>query len=265
MDNRPIGIYDSGVGGLTSISSFFEVLPSESIIYAGDTARAPYGPKTPAQIRRFSLEIADFLAENDVKIVIAACNTSSSYAMDTIKIAHPDLLVQGIIKPCAEQIARTCGPDNSIGIIATPATVRSMAYARELHKRRGDLTVHSLACPDFVPAIESGSFTGSHMEKIVSDTLSEFVEEYRIDTLVLGCTHYPLIRGTIEELFPRMSIIDPSMALALKVKKTLEEKDMLAESGRRTMKVYASRLTPQFEETLKMLGITADSIEEHIF
>ena len=265
MDNRPIGIYDSGVGGLTSINSFQEVLPKESIIYVGDTARAPYGAKTPAQIRRFSLEIADFLAENDVKMVIAACNTSSSYAMDTIKIAHPELIVQGIIKPCAQQIARTCGPERSIGIIATPATVRSMAYERELHKLRLDLNVHSLACPDFVPAIESGQYRGSRMEKIVADTLEKFVEEKKIDTLVLGCTHYPLIRGNIETLFPQMAIIDPSMALAVKVKNTLEEKKMLAEGTKRGMKVYASKLSPQFGATLEALGLEAESIEEHRF
>lgn len=265
MDNRPIGVYDSGVGGLTSINSFQDVLPSESIIYVGDTARAPYGAKTPAQIRRFSLEIADFLADSGAKMVIAACNTSSSYAMDTIKIAHPDILVQGIIKPCAEQIARTCTLDNSIGIIATPATVRSMAYERELHKLRGALNIHSHACPDFVPAIEAGDFIGSRMEKIVADSLGEFINEYKIDTLVLGCTHYPLIRGSIEAIFPQLSIIDPSMSLALKVKKTLDEKNMRAEGSSRSMKVYASHLTPQFETTLGMLGITADSIEEHRF
>lgn len=258
MDDRPIGIFDSGVGGLTSINAFSEVLPHESILYFGDTARAPYGSKSPATVVSFSKETAQFLINNGAKILVAACNTSSAIALDELRRQFPGMIVQGIIEPCAEQIASECTEEDSIGIIATPVTVQSGAYERAIHAIAPGLKVHALACPDFVPLIESGSYASKTMEAAVDHQVGQLVEEFSINVLVLGCTHYPIIRGIIEKLFPQLRIIDPSAALAKKTKQILEENDMQASEwpGQRTF--YASDLSPKFLGVIEKLGIKGD-------
>ena len=262
MDDRPIGIFDSGVGGLTSINAFSEVLPNESIIYFGDTARAPYGTKSPRTVRAFSLEIADFLVCRGAKMLVAACNTTSSIALDAIRAKMPGMPVQGIIEPCAEKIASECTEDNSIGVIATPVTVGSKAYETEIHKLAPGLKVNALACPAFVPLIESGAYENGGMDSTVQHTLDGFIKENNIDTLVLGCTHYPIIRGVIEKLYPGLNIIDPSKALAERVKKVLAENDLSASDwpGKRTF--YASDLSQKFLGVIDLLGISGDYVLE---
>lgn len=264
MDDRPIGIFDSGVGGLTSINAFSEVLPHESIIYFGDTARAPYGTKSPRTVRAFSVEIADFLVCQGAKMLVAACNTTSSIALDAIRAKQPGMPVQGIIEPCAEKIARECTEDNSIGVIATPVTVGSKAYETYIHRLNPNLKVHAQACPAFVPLIESGAYENGGMDTTVKHTLDDFIKSNDIDTLVLGCTHYPIIRGIIEKLYPGITIIDPSFALAERVKSVLEEEDLAASEwpGRRTF--YASDLSQKFLGVIDLLGISGDYVlEQH--
>ena len=264
MDDRPIGIFDSGVGGRTSINAFSEVLPHESIIYFGDTARAPYGTKSPRTVRAFSVEIADFLVCQGAKMLVAACNTTSSIALDAIRSKQPGMPVQGIIEPCAEKIARECASDNSIGVIATPVTVASKAYETNIHRLNPELNVHALACPAFVPLIESGAYENGDMDTTVQHTLDGFIRENNIDTLVLGCTHYPIIRGIIEKLYPGLTIIDPSYALAERVKSVLEEEGLAASEwpGRRTF--YASDLSQKFLGVIDLLGISGDYVlEQH--
>ena len=264
MDDRPIGIFDSGVGGLTSINAFTEVLPHESIIYFGDTARAPYGSKSPRTVRAFSVEIADFLVCSGAKMLVAACNTTSSIALDAIRAKQPGMIVQGIVEPCAEKIAAECTEENSIGVIATPVTVHSKAYETYIHSLAPELNVHALACPAFVPLIESGAYENGGMDATVQHTLEGFLEENQVDTLVLGCTHYPIIRGVIEKLYPQLRIIDPSYALAEKVRSILIENDMQASEwpGRRTF--YASDLSQKFLGVIDMLGISGDYVlEQH--
>ena len=264
MDDRPIGIFDSGVGGLTSINAFSEVLPHESIIYFGDTARAPYGTKSPRTVRAFSVEIADFLVCQGAKMLVAACNTTSSIALDAIRNKQPGMPVQGIIEPCTEKIARECTKDNSIGVIATPVTVASKAYETNIHRINPELSVHALACPAFVPLIESGAYENGGMDSTVQHTLDGFIKDNNIDTLVLGCTHYPIIRGIIEKLYPGLAIIDPSYALAERVKSVLAEEGLAASEwpGRRTF--YASDLSQKFLGVIDLLGISGDYVlEQH--
>ena len=260
MDDRPIGIFDSGVGGLTSINAFSEVLPHESIVYFGDTARAPYGTKSPATVRAFSREIADFLVKQGAKILVAACNTSSSIALDAIKEDHPDIPVVGVIKPCAARIAEVCTPENSIGVIATPVTVESGAYEKEIRKLSQELNVHSIGCSAFVPLIESGAFNTPAMDAAIKHTLDEFIRENQVDTLVLGCTHYPIIRPNIEKLFPWLSIIDPSMALAMEVRRILTRYGLLASEWQGSRMFYASDLSSKFLGIIQMLGISGDYV-----
>lgn len=266
MDNRPIGVFDSGVGGLTSINALKSVLPKENIIYFGDTARAPYGSKTPAAICQFSLQIADFLVDQGAKMLVIACNTITSVALAEIKKAHPDIPVQGIIEPAAADIAELCTPDNSIGIIGTMVTTQSRAYENALYAHKGNLNVHSMACPAFVPLIEEGAVESDTMETTVHRYLDNFVANNKIDTLVLGCTHYPIIRSVIDRCSPGLNIIDPSMSLAQAAKKVLEEKDMLADRKTTKNVFYASDLSPDFINMMNRLGIDGNfSVEQHRF
>ncbi len=265
MDDRPIGIFDSGVGGLTSINAFSEVLPNESIVYFGDTARAPYGNKSPRTVRAFSREIADFLVKQGAKILVAACNTSSSIALDHIRKEHPDIPVIGVIKPCAAKIAAECTDENSIGVIATPVTVDSRAYETEIRLLAPKFNVHAQACPAFVPIIESGAFRTPAMDAAISHSLDDFIRNYAVDTLVLGCTHYPLIRPNIEKLYPQLRIIDPSVALAEEAKRLLTEKDMLASDWQGTRTFYASDMSSKFLGIIEMLGINGDYVlKQHV-
>ena len=260
MDDRPIGIFDSGVGGLTSINAFSEVLPNESIVYFGDTARAPYGTKSPRTVRAFSREIAEFLIKQGAKMLVAACNTSSSIALDGIQKDHPDIPVIGVIKPCAAKIARECSDDRSVGVIATPVTVESKAYEKEIRKLAPGLNVHALACPEFVPIIESGAFRTPAMDAAISHNLDDFTRDSAVDTLVLGCTHYPIIRPHIEKLYPELEIIDPSFALAEEAKRILCEMDMQASDWQGTRIFYASDMSSKFLGIIEMLGINGDYV-----
>ncbi|MCQ2552286.1 MAG: glutamate racemase [Clostridia bacterium] len=267
MDNRPIGVFDSGVGGLTSINALNEVLPDESIIYFGDTARTPYGSKSPRTICEFSLQIADFLEKQGVKMLIIACNTITSVALKEIQKAHPTMLVQGIIEPAAQEVAKVCNKDNSVGIIATMVTTQSRAYENALHALKGDLNVHSQACPAFVPLIEEGAIESETMDTTIHHYLDSFVEQHKIDTLVLGCTHYPIIKKEIEKCCPSIkTIIDPSMALAEAAERMLGIHDMLAEKKTQKNIFYASDLSADFVNMINRLGITGDyRLEQHSF
>ena len=267
MDNRPIGVFDSGVGGLTSINALNEVLPDESIIYFGDTARTPYGSKSPRTICEFSLQIADFLEKQGVKMLIIACNTITSVALKEIQKAHPTMLVQGIIEPAAQEVAKVCNKDNSVGIIATMVTTQSRAYENALYALKGDLNVHSQACPAFVPLIEEGAIESETMDTTIHHYLDSFVEQNKIDTLVLGCTHYPIIKKEIEKCCPSIkTIIDPSMALAEAAERMLGIHDMLAEKKTQKNIFYASDLSADFVNMINRLGITGDyRLEQHSF
>lgn len=266
MDKRPIGIFDSGVGGLTSINAVRQVMPNENIIYFGDTARAPYGAKTPADVCRCSLQIADFLVSKGAKILVIACNTITSVALGEIRKAHPDIYVQGIIEPAADEIAARCTEKNSVGVIATMVTTQSRAYENALMQRKGSLNVHSLACPAFVPLIEAGAVESETMEMTIHKYLDDFISMYGIDTLVLGCTHYPIIKGMIDKCCPGLDIIDPSMALATAAKKALEERDLLSDAKTGEDVFYASDLTPDFTGMMDRLGIDGNyRVEEHSF
>lgn len=267
MDNRPIGVFDSGVGGLTSINALNEVLPNESIIYFGDTARTPYGSKSPRTICEFSLQIADFLEKQNVKMLVIACNTITSVALGEIRKAHPNMLVQGIIEPAANEVASTCTKDNSIGIIGTMVTIQSRAYENALYALRGDLNVHATACPAFVPLIEEGAIESETMETTIHHYLDSFIDTNNVDTLVLGCTHYPIIKNEIAKCCPKVkNIIDPSMALALAAKELLTVHDMLAEKKNAKNVFYASDLSADFFNMINRLGIDGDfSVEQHRF
>jgi len=156
MDNRPIGFFDSGLGGLTSIPYIMKLLPNEKIIFFGDTARTPYGSKAVSTIKQFTMQIGAFLAKNNVKMIVIACNTVSATCLDDLRKAFPDIPVIGVISPTAKVVGDTCTEKDRIGIIATKVTINTNAYEEQILEKAPGLQLHSIACPAFVPLIEEG-------------------------------------------------------------------------------------------------------------
>jgi len=194
--NRPIGIIDSGVGGLTVAYEVMRQLPKENFIYLGDTLRCPYGSKNKDEIFEYTLEMVEFMLKKDIKLLIIACNTATAYTLEYLQ-ENINIPIIGVIKPGARAAIKTT-IKNNVGVIATEATINSNAYKKTLEKINPDIFVINKACPDFVPMIEAGFIKGSKTERIVESTLSSLNNE-KIDTLILGCTHYPLIKEVIQK------------------------------------------------------------------
>lgn len=246
MDNRPIGFFDSGLGGLTCIPPLLSSMPHERIIYYGDTARTPYGSKAPATIRNFSLQIADFLVKRNVKMIVIACNTVSAICLEELRSIYPEIPIIGIIRPAAEKIASSFRVGKPIGIIGTKATIKSKAYERHVSEIMSEIPLYSMACPTFVPLIEEGIIENEIMDLSIKYYMDNFISYFKIDTLVLGCTHYPLIEANIRRLYPKLNIIDPSRELASHVYKHLSNQNMLAKGSDYENTFYASDLSENF-------------------
>jgi glutamate racemase len=188
--NQPIGIMDSGVGGLTVAKEVMRQLPNENIIYIGDTARCPYGPRPVEEVKQFTWEMTEFLLKKDIKMLIIACNTATAAAMEELK-AKLKIPVLGVIHPGARAALKN-SKNLQIGVIGTEGTVKSKAYEMALHSINERVEVVSLACPKFVPLVESEEFNSSIAKKVVAETLRP-LKGKNLDTLILGCTHYPLL------------------------------------------------------------------------
>jgi glutamate racemase len=197
MKNKPIGIFDSGVGGLTVVKQIFRRLPNEEIVYLGDTARVPYGTKSPETIKRFAVENADFLMKFKVKLIVVACNTVSSTSMDILREKF-SIPIVGVIKPGAEKAVQITR-NNKVGIIGTYTTVKSKAYEKEIRHFSRDVETVSKACPLFVPLVEEGWLKEEITFSIVKKYLKPLMAK-KIDTLILGCTHYPLLKSVISKV-----------------------------------------------------------------
>ena len=210
--NRAIGVFDSGIGGLTVVRALMERLPFENIIYFGDTARVPYGIKSVETINRYALQITEFLIQKDVKLLIVACNTMAAVAYDAIRNISPVPVLE-VIEASAKIAARDT-INKSIGVIGTPATINSNAYARAIHLLDKEVIIFSQACPLFVPLVEEGWFDHQATRLIAEDYLKPVIAE-QIDTLVLGCTHYPLLKPLLQEIVgPEVNLIDSAEAMA---------------------------------------------------
>jgi glutamate racemase len=214
-DERPIGVFDSGVGGLTVFREISRLLPGQSLIYLGDSARVPYGTKSAHTIIRYSLEAAQHLAERDVKMMVVACNTATAAALPALQ-QRLSIPVIGVIEPGARAaVAATSG---KIGVIATEGTVRSQAYSKAIRALRPDVEVIESAAPLFVPLAEEG-WANTHVAREVAEIYLSPLIDAGIDTLVLGCTHYPILRGTIEKVVgERVRIVDSAETTAKVVK-----------------------------------------------
>ena len=237
-DPRPIGVFDSGVGGLTAVREIFRALPAESVVYFGDTARLPYGNKSSETVTRFSLEIASFLLRQNVKCLLVACNTASSYALDTLS-RRLDVPVVGVIQPAAEAAVQA-SPHGRIGVIGTIGTVASRAYAHAIERLAPGAAILSRACPLFVPLVEEG--WSSH--PITRSVAEEYLLELRngnLESLILGCTHYPLLAPLIGELMgPTVRLIDSGAEAARATARLLHERGQLAPAGSPTHRFYLS-------------------------
>jgi glutamate racemase len=209
---KPIGIFDSGVGGLTVYRAIREAFPEEDLIYFGDTARVPYGPKSPNTIISYSIQNSRFLLQRNIKILIVACNTSSAVAIPELK-KLTDIPIIGVIESGAEQAVRFSG-SKRIGVIGTEGTVRSEAYTHAIKALNPDSEVFSVACPLFVPLVEEGWMDHPTARMIVDEYLDS-LRHLQIDTLVLGCTHYPLLSAVIRaSLGPEVKLVDSAQAIA---------------------------------------------------
>jgi glutamate racemase len=226
MNAAPIGIFDSGIGGLTVARAIYDRLPGESTIYFGDTARVPYGPKSPDTVRRYSLEILHWLLGQGVKAVVIACNTSTAHALETLQAESP-VPVIGVIEPGARAAAAATrgGP---VGVIGTAGTIASNAYAKAIRRVRPDARVEQRACPLFVPLVEEGWFEHPAAELIAREYLTP-LNAVGVDALVLGCTHYPLLKPLLERVMgPGVRLIDSGQETASVVAATLEEQGLVA-------------------------------------
>jgi glutamate racemase len=252
MDNRPIGFFDSGLGGLTSIPHLFKALPNERVIYFGDTARTPYGSKAVSTIKQYAYQIAEFLISKNVKMLVIACNTISATCLYDLKAHMPDIPIVGIINPAAARVAEKCNEKNQIGIIGTKVTISSGVYQDKIKEMNPALKVFSKATPAFVPLIEEGIIENEIMDLTIHYYMDDFIKQNQIDTLVLGCTHYPIIRKNIERIYPNLKIINPSYEIISHIKDLLTENDMLADSSQTIDNIYyASDLSENFSNMIQ--------------
>ena len=246
MDNRPIGFFDSGLGGLTCVRPLMKRLPEEKIIYFGDTARTPYGSKAISTIRSFSSEIAEFLVSKDVKMIVIACNTVSATCLEDLRKKFPQIPIVGIIEPAARRIADTCGSQNNVGIIGTKVTIASGAYKELIEEFNHEINLYQTPCPAYVPLIEEGIIRNEIMDLTIRYYMDDFIKTNKIDKIVLGCTHYPLIRKNLNRIYPDVEIINPSDIIVDTITDILTSNDALASGSDYENVFYASDLSENF-------------------
>lgn len=244
MDTRPIGIFDSGVGGLTVVKEIIKQLPNENIIYFGDMARVPYGTKSPEAVTRYSVEISDFLIRCGVKVIVVACNTASAIALKVLKKRYK-IPVIGVIKPSVEKALAT-SKNGRIGVIGTETTIASRSYEIEIKKRAPKSYIVSKPCPMLVPLVEEGWLDGQITEAILRLYLKDLSTK-RIDTLVLGCTHYPLLKNAIKKVMGTcVQIVDSADSVTTDLKTLLKKNGMLSNSTSPKRLYYVSDSPERF-------------------
>lgn len=234
--DRPIGVFDSGIGGLTVLREIVKEMPSEDTIYLGDTARVPYGIRSPETVIRYSLENTKFLFSKDIKFLVVACNTASSVSLDRIKSVVP-IPVIGVIEPGAKAAIKATN-NKKIGIIATEATVRSDSYTRLIKAIDNDVAVFGLPCSLFVPLVEEG-WTDGEIACLIAEKYLEEIRNRGIDTLILGCTHYPLLKTVIAKVMgSRVKLIDSAVEVAWEVKTILDNSNLSSKKKRKPRREF---------------------------
>lgn len=251
MDNRPIGVFDSGVGGLTVLKQIIKVVPNENILYFGDTARVPYGPRDLNEVKEFVFRIARFLCDKNVKLIVIACNTSTAAALDDLK-KELDIPIVGVIEPGARTAAHNT-KNKRVGVIATKGTVESRAYDNEIKKIDPDIKLYSMPAPLLVDYVEKGILAGKALNRAIHRYLKPLVKE-DIDVLILGCTHFPLIEDQILACsVDGIRVINSAVETAKDVKEVLLSNKICANNNFKPEKVfYETGNSSKFFEVGKM-------------
>ncbi|NNF01094.1 MAG: glutamate racemase [Bacteroidia bacterium] len=250
--DQAIGIYDSGIGGLTVASAINQVMPNESMIYFGDTAHLPYGDKSAKLIKEYSIKITDFLLAQDVKLIIIACNSASSTAYETVKKRVAGKIeVFNVIDPVVEHISKQ-KKLKTVGIIGTKATIRASAYKKKIAISRPDVHVKSMATPLLAPMVEEGFFNNNISQTVINNYLSN-KKLKGIESLVLACTHYPLIKKEIKNYYDdKVEIINSADVMAERVRAYLSKKKLLRTKARPKKQFFVSDYTSSFEKSTKI-------------
>ena len=258
MKNKAIGVFDSGLGGLTVVKELKKALPHERIVYFGDTARVPYGSKSKEVILRYSREIADFLKSQDVKMIVIACNTASAFALRELQ-EELSIPVIGVIDAGAKMAVSI---SDNIGVIGTKGTVSSKAYYNAIKKLKIGANVYQKACPLFVPLIEEGFAEDTITLEVIQRYLHEMDD--MIDTLVLGCTHYPLLTKSINKVVgDKIKLVNPAEETAKEVKETLKKLDIASERRENEDMYFVSDAPENFKELGELfLGFELESLKE---
>ncbi len=265
MDQRPIGVFDSGLGGLTALRELRRLLPGEEFVYFGDTGRVPYGGRGRDTILRYARQDVAFLRLFGPKAVVVACNTVSANALTELK-AENDLPVFGVVEPAAAAAAAATR-NGRVGLIGTAASIRSGAYERELKRLDPAVKVWAQACPLFVPLVENGRFLpGDQVARLVAEEYLAPIKAAGVDTLVLGCTHYPLLRETIGQIMgEQVTLIDSGASCAAHAARRLEEAGLLADREKGLCRYYVSDSTEDFARLAGIfLGETVDGSVERV-
>lgn len=238
MSNRPIGIFDSGIGGLTVLKKIRQYLPHEPLIYLGDTARVPYGIKSSQVVQEFSSQDTRFLLQFQPKLIVIACHTASALASDFLRTQFPETFFVDVVTPSVEKAWRVSGTKR-IGIVGTPATIRSGRY-QELLKKKGPVHIFARACPLFVPLIEEGWQEHSVSLEVAKIYLRD-IKQRRVDTLILGCTHYPLLKKVIGKIMGEgVKLVDASEEVARDVRDSLQKRRLQAGPRKQTVRLFFS-------------------------
>lgn len=256
MNNKAIGVFDSGIGGLTVVKSIKKILPNEQIIYFGDTKHLPYGDKSKDTLISYSLEIANFLIKQDVKAIVIACNTASAMAFEQVKKLAGNIPVYNVIDPVVDYIIENNKQKDNIdvGLIATKATINSKVYESKISSKNKNIKTYSLATPMLVPMIEEG-FHNDKISKAIIENYLKNEKLSKIKTLILGCTHYPLIEKEIYTFYKgNVDVLNSACIVATEIKKSLTKKKMLNTDNIKTKDIfYISDFTKSFEKTAKII------------
>jgi len=272
VSQAPIGVFDSGVGGLTVVKEIMNQIPGESIVYFGDTARVPYGNKSKATIIRYTRQIVKFLQAQQVKAIVIACNTATAFALEAVS-QEIDIPIIGVIQPGAEMAARTT-KNGHIGVLGTEGTVQSRVYNDYIRSIDDQLRVFGKACPLFVPLVEEGWIEDPVTMEVVRRYINELMP-FDIDTLVMGCTHYPLLRSTIQKVAgDKVQLVNPALETAKSLKELLKEQGILNETGIVRHRFYVSDGAEKFSkfansilpcEVVETTGVDIESLADGRF
>tara|TARA_Y100001954_G_scaffold149778_1_gene159263 strand:+ start:6773 stop:7573 length:801 start_codon:yes stop_codon:yes gene_type:complete len=261
MKNSPIGIFDSGIGGLTIANAIKEVLPNENIIYFGDTEHLPYGEKSKESIQNYSRKIIQFLIKKNCKVIVIACNSASSFSDNSVLSYSENKKVFNVIDPVVKEVVKVCANYN-IGVIGTKATIRSGVYTSKIQELCNSANVSSLSTPLLAPMIEEGFVNEEISKKVISNYLADPILK-NIDHLILACTHYPLIQNEINEYYKgRVNVIDSAKIVANHITESLKLENLLKETKVTKHHFYVSNYTESFEKSARFFFKEEVKLEE---